>query len=860
MPVRSSATDWPSAFGAMDVKLNLTPDPKILIALTATPLHPLDALCELIDNAIDSFTDARLQGTPVEYPLVVVQIPGPAEVRRGTGSVLVRDNGLGLTQDGAEKALTAGFSGKAPRGGRLGLFGMGFNIASGKLGHRTRFLTARRSESKAISVTVDLNQMQRERSYEVPAELVDRPGEFVQGTIVEVSGWWPEGNPNHGFVRKLAAYSSSTIVSELSRRYATILREHGVRIQINQSLCVPFEHCVWDKARSVERRGAGRIPARFDFNEVLAIQTRCNDCDTLILEGQASCPHCQSASQRTIDERVRGWVGIQRFDDATEFGIDLIRNGRAIRIGEKDAFFSFVDEFKREMKDYPIDSQYGRIVGEVHLDHIPVDFLKQDFQRSSDEWRRAMTFLRGDSSLQPTQPNAADNNSFIYRLYQGYRKVRTPGKTDMYMGKWDETDEKPKRISRDVEKDYYKKFAARVPGYYDDAEWWALVETADQPPPPKLVECPSCRAENLPDTEVCQVCGAVLVGQPCISPDCQKLIPRSAASCPHCGASQVPEIADPWHCDVCETTNDETAETCSGCGRPRNSLHPGSRDYLLANSQKNDALCIVGMSIVLANGDHSQPTNVDVYDATGPLTPVWQGKNVPLISFKGETVEIFVDRSHALFRSYRVRPESLIAGEIAQWIYDLNRALLQRPTLRGAHSVSNLAWAVMSKYWAEQLEDSSELVRADIDHFFTDIRADLPRLAAAVAEDIFSNLTEQDQRSLTNNMLAQGQDFSKLGEWSRSGDFLRFVDPSTIVNVFRLYPHLFFDGGVWTLAYSQMPGGLQDAVIQHVQNEVKAQYLNCLDDCAAYLRYTKPDALVTQRARVSLTFLAQRAV
>ena len=45
-------------------EFDLTPDPKVLIALTHTPLQPLDALCELIDNAIDSFNAAKLQGLP----------------------------------------------------------------------------------------------------------------------------------------------------------------------------------------------------------------------------------------------------------------------------------------------------------------------------------------------------------------------------------------------------------------------------------------------------------------------------------------------------------------------------------------------------------------------------------------------------------------------------------------------------------------------------------------------------------------------------------------------------------------------------------------------------------------------------
>ena len=84
---------------------DLTPDPKVLLALTQTPLQPLDALSELIVNAIDSFQAARLQGAPVEYPLVIVEVPGPTEVNRGEGMLRVCDNGPGMTPELAEKAL-----------------------------------------------------------------------------------------------------------------------------------------------------------------------------------------------------------------------------------------------------------------------------------------------------------------------------------------------------------------------------------------------------------------------------------------------------------------------------------------------------------------------------------------------------------------------------------------------------------------------------------------------------------------------------------------------------------------------------------------------------------------------------------
>src|SRR5262245_17821190 len=321
-----------------EFKFNLTPDPKVLIALTHTPLQPLDALCELIDNAIDSFNVAKLQGNPIEFPLIVVELPGTAEISRGEGMIRVRDNGSGLSADLAEKALRAGYSGNKPYDS-LGLFGMGFNISTGKLGRATRFLTVKKGEAKAIEVVVDLIKLQERGSYRVPVNLIDKPHEFSHGTVIEVRGWWPEGNPNNGYIKKLVGYGKTAIRREIGRRYATILNQEKIRILVNGEPCELFEHCVWDKSRSVERRGLGRIPALFEFNEVVGHQTRCSDCNNLIPEGDKACPTCGASSFRTIEERIRGWVGIQRFDDPTEFGIDLIRNGRAIRIAEKAAFF-----------------------------------------------------------------------------------------------------------------------------------------------------------------------------------------------------------------------------------------------------------------------------------------------------------------------------------------------------------------------------------------------------------------------------------------------------------------------------------------------------------------------------------------
>lgn len=836
---------------------DLTPDPKVLIALTHTPMQPLDALCELIDNALDAFSTAELRGSPIRTPMVIIDMPKPSQIRGWEGYLIVRDNGLGLDAETAEKALRAGFSGNNPYDS-LGLFGMGFNISTGKLGRVTRFTTSRKHDEKAIEVKIDLDEMNVAKSYKVPVKYVDKPGNFEQGTLIEVSKWWPDGNPNSGFIRKLVQYGMPKVREEIGRRYASILKNKKTQIIINGEPVTHFEHCTWDDSRYVERRDFGKISAVYRFDEVVGTQRRCTMCTALVQPGETACPACNSASTRTIEERIRGWVGIQRYDDETDFGIDLIRNGRAIRIGEKAAFFEFTDEFKRTIKDYPIDSIYGRIVGEVHLNHVPVDFLKQDFQRSTPEWQNAISYLRGNSSLQPKQPGADQNTSFLFKLYQGYRRVRKFGKGDMYMGYWDKSSGEPKRISRETEREYLDKFRKKIPGFYDDSEWWKLVEQADKKPLEEMVECPSCQAQNLKGYDTCQVCGHVLIGKTCLNPECLKTIATSADICPHCGGSQIVEIKKPWKCNVCGfSSNDPEATTCRDCGMLKGALHPLSRDYLFANSNKTDDLSINGCTVVLADGSYSQAIDVNTYLTQRPIRPPLKAEGIPLIAIKTpDGIEIFLDSSHRLFRSLGIYPEQMISSEVALYIYDSNRRL---SSYFGLHSLSNIAWHITQDRWGSILEDTADKLRSDIFKFFDDIRQQLPGIMHTRAEDFFNDLSDETQKKLVDNMLNQGQDITRIPEMKLNGDILRYLDEKSIVDVFKQYTNLFFDGKYWNEPYAEIPG-LSDEIIEQVKQRNRSIYVNCLEDITSYLIYRNPEKNIINRARASLNFLMQKIV
>ena len=104
--VLGELVDWADMTGTV-----LTGDPddmfgtpiNVLIALTQTPLRQMDALCELIDNAIDSFSAAKRQGIKIDKPCVSILLPKITAVKNNLGCVRIIDNGPGLAPEDAEK-------------------------------------------------------------------------------------------------------------------------------------------------------------------------------------------------------------------------------------------------------------------------------------------------------------------------------------------------------------------------------------------------------------------------------------------------------------------------------------------------------------------------------------------------------------------------------------------------------------------------------------------------------------------------------------------------------------------------------------------------------------------------------------
>ena len=79
-------------------------------------------------------------------------------------------------------------------------------------------------------------------------------------------------------------------------------------------------------------------------------------------EHSSTCLECGHSEFRTLEERIKGWVGIQRFDDNNRFGSTL--SGTAARFGSPRRTRSSTSPDDLEaVKEYPTDQQTGRIVG-----------------------------------------------------------------------------------------------------------------------------------------------------------------------------------------------------------------------------------------------------------------------------------------------------------------------------------------------------------------------------------------------------------------------------------------------------------------------------------------------------------------
>src|ERR1700733_1102277 len=145
-------------------EFDLQPDPRILPMLGEINLAQWKCLAELIENSIDAFLEMTRSGNPPQNPEVVISIP---TIDAPSAKVVVQDNGPGMTIEKLERAVRAGWSGSDPTS-NLGLFGMGFNIATARLGIVTTVWTTRAGDTEWVGLKIDFEALRTQRHFRTP--------------------------------------------------------------------------------------------------------------------------------------------------------------------------------------------------------------------------------------------------------------------------------------------------------------------------------------------------------------------------------------------------------------------------------------------------------------------------------------------------------------------------------------------------------------------------------------------------------------------------------------------------------------------------------------------------------------------
>ena len=441
--------------------LDLTPTPEILSVLESVNITPIQCVAELVDNCLDNF-----QETKNEAGLVTIEVDGT--------TLRISDNGSGMSVDTLEKSLKAGFSSKS-KIGQLGLFGVGFNVACARLGRVAWVTTKVANEKEWKQVKIDLDEMVKTQSFRVEPKIVGQYAEMESGTVIEI-----ELNKQHLTNFNRPKYLADLSI-QLGRIYTYILRDGvpglsgksqgsplPIQIIVDKKAVKPHLPCIWSEKRSTTYN-RDSVEAVQYFDVPLGDASVCENCGSWENASSGSCEICGSRELQITSRSVWGWVGVQRFLDTNKFGLDFIRNGRTIKQSDKN-IFEFEDPDSGAVdREYPIEmpAERGRIVGEVHCDHVSVDLVKTNFV-DGRQWDGAIKIVRGETALKP-RGRREINESPLAIIYSTFRR-NDPGFRYLTPGNGD-------KANFNAAKNWGDLFYAGNEEYFTDQYWYDAVKS-----------------------------------------------------------------------------------------------------------------------------------------------------------------------------------------------------------------------------------------------------------------------------------------------------------------------------------------------------------------------------------------------
>ncbi|MFC9818572.1 ATP-binding protein [Streptomyces erythrochromogenes] len=740
--------------------LDLTPSPRLLEVLGDIPYKPWQCLAELIDNAFDDFLsdDARGPQNPGD---VYITLPRQG-VPDADAFVCVADNGRGMSRPQLELALRAGYSPNS-RYGSLGLFGMGFNIATANLGSITEVRTTRAGDENWLIAEINFPEMQQNKSFTVPLRQEPKDDPTVHGTEITVSKL--RSDKRSALRRSQVA---STIREQLGRVYSYLLRDknavpelpqtslagRGFRLYVNGTAVKPRLPCIWSSSRTVTYQGS-QVKAVKYIDHDLTPAWACQDCGHWHRVSPEECIECGSENLDLRERKIVGWVGIQRYLHLSDFGVDFLRNGRKILVADRDIFSWEHPDTGESIVEYPIEfgsTQGGRIVGEIHLDHVPVTYQKNDFKRESRDWITAIQHIRGEGPLQPRKAKSLRfdaNTSAIGELFNAFRR-NDPGTKCLIPGEGG----KP---LHDKAREWASFFRKGLPEYATDEKWFEAAQKADR----FRTEKGKSRLEDNRTSANSRVSAAATTSRPTSDVLIRTGLDFLEGDSPGDSSS----IAEPA-AEAVETEEQRFTRY---------------REHASSMADLSGAVSVA----------HLGKRYITVYDTIEPLID-HSGRVTPCVSRTGQgnTVEVYVNGDHEVFREFGRDPRDYAVIEIAEVL----RALANT-----SDSTARVAAEVITQFPDQRFTDASMRERAAV--LLNRVREQLETVGSLHSSTLWNSLPQVDKQAAEKHA-ASTEPRLVWDDATLSGEFIPHLTPDGIAALVRAHPELLLDDAVFTTKWS----------------------------------------------------------
>lgn len=757
--------------------VDITPTPRILRTLGEIPFAAWQCLAELMDNSLDAFTEAENKGKIIETPRIDI-LWSSESIPPASREIVIEDNALGMDLETLQKAARAGYSSNNPIH-NLGLFGMGFNIATARLGDETTFLSSTPESHEWVGIKINFEQLIKGKTFSAPIVQLPKKHPKESGTRIIVRCL------NDGIFSELRR-KESAIRRQLETVYTPILSKNKPVVYVQGKQLSPRPHCVWSDSRFVTRKGV-RVEAiqrinrdlgetYFDtFRNRYLTEDEVIDVEIAISKGEVLPSNIVKRSRR-----LKGWIGIQRFADPTNFGIDFIRNGRKILMGDKLIFGYENPDTGTFVSEYPVElgsTVGGRIVGELHVDYLIPTYQKNGFDTTNRAWRLTVEAIRGAGPILPKQRKIlgydGENESPLGKLVNAYRRT-DPGTKNL-------------AIPNSLAKEYAKNFQAGDLEYKSDEKWYKVAQESDRERSEGGNYHTPVNMGNSPSDDV---------------------------------SSYLPDS----HTKLYGDSNDDDSSSDLSPTTPIAPSIPANsqRDQLILASEKEESLS-GRYSYNVAPG-----LEITAWRLKGEQIKV-KGQRVPYHFFQdGVEVDFFYDQTHPILAEYPLSPKQLLL-----------QGLAEKFALRDPGVSFQFAFLGLIENHLSEERINVQVLQERARSIISVIRDRLPSLLGHrffKAKEIIQQV-EADEEELAKRLLDEAPQlldaYQELNEQAIQS--LSFVSDSTIKRLIAEFPEEFLDKKLFVLPYENLKLG-SDAMRARLRKDSLDRVLSYFSDVVLLLK------------------------